>query len=629
MADLFNVGTSALLAFKQAISTTGNNIANASTEGYSRQISTLESRVGQLSGENYFGGGVTLQSVERAYDQFLGASLRTQTSAEASSDSFYQIAVRVDGMLADSGQGIDEAMNSFFNAWQSLGNNPSGRAERTTLLADAETMVNRFSSLSEGLSDITNEVDLRIESGIEEVNRLAESIAQLNSKIISASSSGVGGPNILLDQRDLAISNLAQLVGVSVTEQGDGSVNVSVGKGQALVVGQEFNQLETRRDEFRPDLVEIGYAGSSGAISSLLDGGQLGGLLDVREQLIEPARQQLGLLAAGLSTLVNDQQGQGLDLNGQLGGDFFSSLSLSAIASSQNSGSAEISVAPATVADLTLSAVVFSYDGSDWSMFDENTGTTNTVTFPLEYEGLELSLSGAAVAGDRFRLEPYANAISTFDVAITDPDQIAAAGSLAAIGGAQNLGGMQIIDLEATNIGIVPLSASVDLTYDENALGAGIPGFFVTGAITATVAYDAINQTINLVDMELQFSGEPVQGDSFEIVSSGVSGDNRNALAMASLSQGANLLGGSVSPTGLYGDMVSDVANLTRQSELNHETASAMLLQSQTSQASVSGVNLDEEAARLVQLQQAYQAAAQMVTVADDLFQSLLNAIAR
>lgn len=628
MPDLFDVSTSALLAFKQAINTTGNNIANINTEGYSRQVSTLASLPGQLQGSAYYGGGVSLQSVERAYDQFLSESLRAQTSAQAASRSYYQIAERADALLADSGAGVDEAMNDFFNAWQSLANNPSGRAERTSLLAQAESMLSRFQSLDGTLAAMTSEVNQRIESSVNEINELAETIAQLNTKIIRASSGTTGQPNTLLDQRDLAITSLAELVSVSVTPQSDGSVNISVGKGQALVVGESFSSLDTRKNEFSPEILEVGYAGSTGTISSMLNGGELGGLLSVRDQLVEPARQQLGLLATAMTELVNEQHNSGLDLNGELGGDMFTSPVIIANPSSVNSGTAEIRVSQLTAQNLTLSSLLFSFDGNDWTMLDETTGATSLVSFPLSYNGMQVELSGVASSGDRFRLEPYSDAISTLDLAIQDTDDIAAAAPLSSLSGGANLGTLQITDLSVNDNSILPLSAPISFVFDEDAMGPGLPGFHVSGATPATLAYDSDNP-ISIAGIEIQFEGEPVAGDSFEILTSGVYGDNRNALSIAALQEGKYLMGDSVSPTDIYGDLVSEVASRTRQSEMNLQAESALLEQSQTAQASVSGVNLDEEAARLVQLQQAYQAAAQMVTVADELFQTLLNAMGR
>jgi flagellar hook-associated protein 1 len=628
MPELFDLSTSALLAFKRAIDTTGNNIANVNTEGYSRQDTSLASRAGQLDANFYVGSGVTVQSIERAYDQFLVGAVRTQTSSHSSYDSFNQIALRVDGLMSDSGQGIDDAMNQFFNAWQSLSNNPSGSAERTTLLEQSESLVQRFRSLGEGLSTISSEINQRVESGISDINRLAERIAGLNNKIVSASSGTTGQPNTLLDQRDLAIGELAQLVSVSVTPQGDGSVNISVGKGQALVVGANFSQLETRTDEFRPDLVEVGYAGSSGDISELLNGGELGGLLNVRQDLIEPARQKLGLLATGLASLVNDQHSMGLDLNSDLGGNFFDLPSLDANPSSLNSGSAEISVSQLTSADLDLTSAILSFDGTDWTVLDLESGISTTETFPFTYQGLELQLSGTAVAGDRFILQPYADAAASFDLAIDNTDKIAVAEPLSAILGTLNLGSAEIADVNISDASILPI-ATINLQYDPDALGVGLPGFHVTGAFTTTLAYDSANPSISISGIDIEFSGEPLDGDTFQIVASGVSGDNRNALNMAALQQEKLLLGGSLSTMDFYGNLVSEVASQTRQSGLNLEAEAALLEQSQVSQAAVSGVNLDEEAARLVQLQQAYQAAAQMITVADELFQSLIVAISR
>lgn len=657
MASILNIGVSALQSYQRSLTTTGHNIANSETEGYSRQRVGYATRVPMATGVGWIGTGVQVDHISRMYDDFLATQMRTTLSSASQLDTYYTHASRVDNFVGDSNTGLDPAMQDFFNALNVLADDPASIPSRQILLSDAQSLVDRFHDLSQQFDDERQMMNAQIASVASEITSLAQSIAEVNQNIVEAyGASGGSDPNDLLDQREVLFNHLAEKVDISVVPQENGAWNVFIGKGQSLVMGSYAAQISTARNANDLGELDIVYsvAASSQVITDQLVGGEMGGLLSFRDDILDQAQNNLGLIAVGISDRFNSQHRLGLDLNGQLGGDMFNTPPIGVAASSVAAPAVTASfvdtgnltssdyllVAGAAPDDFTLTRVS---DGQSWSF---NTGGGYPYTYPPagDLDGFNISISSAAALGDEYLIRPTHDAARSLNLEISDPRQLAAAApirsdpSTNAISGGINLGNATVTSPEISNTTNIPLAGAITLEYSS-----AIPGFTVTGGPGGTIAYNPATQSggasfsfAGYGGMSFNIQGIPQDGDTFVFANntSGV-GDNRNALALAELQNENTMLGqsgGSLETTtfqGVYGQMISDVGTKTRSAEINSKATNSTLEIHQMALSSVNGVNLDEEAANLVKFQQAYQAAAQVIAVSNTIFDSLLGAVRR
>ena len=628
MANIFNIGTSALLSLQQSINTTGQNIANVNTDGYSRQRADFDTLPPQLSGGNYIGSGVTVDSIERIYDQFLVSEVRTRTSSQSGFDTLYQLSSRLDGMLGNDNAGLAPVLGEFFSAVQDVANNPGSLPERQVLLGQAEALADRFHYLDSNLRSLNSEVNARIEGTVGEINSLAASIASLNKQIVSATGqSGGTVPNDLLDKRDQQLSQLAKYVGVTTVTQSDGAINVMIGKGQALVVGGNAESFQTVSNPFDSTQTMIGISGAGGNVSDItrfLSGGSLGAVLDFREGVLNPAANQLGLIAVGLTSTFNEQHQLGIDLDGNSGGDFFQPLTATSTEHPANTGSASVSATITDATALTGDDYNLRFDGSQWVLTNLTNNSSQSGTGPFSVGGLTIGAAGIPASGDSFLIQPTRLAVGQFAVALSRPEDFAAASPLRAQQVLSNQGSADIAGFSVSDTSGLPLAGTVTLTFNPDALG------MAGGPLAYNPATESAGKSFSLAGFEFSIDGVPQAGDELVIENNtNGTGDNGNVLNLASLQISRELMNGTVSYQEAYASTVADVAVKTRQAEKALGTEQVLLDQSVAARESVSGVNLDEEAANLIRYQQAYQAAAQIIAVADELFQTLLSSVRR
>ncbi len=647
MADLLNIGTSGLMAYQHALTTTSHNISNVNTEGYSRQTVELAARRAQFAGFGFIGTGVDASNVKRNYNDFLGQQVRKQTSSLGSFDAFHTLTAQIDNLLADPTAGLTPVMEDFFNAAQLVSDSPSSIPARQVMLSSAGSFSDRFHYVDQRLRDLNGRANQQLEVSVQEINSLATNIAQMNEEIARAQGSSAGkDPNDLLDRRDLLLNQLSGLVSVSTVEQDDGQVNVFIGSGQGLVVGNTTTNLAVIADDLVPDRrqVAIQANGTTVNISNLISGGQVGGTLDFINNVLIGSRNSLGRIAVGITEELNKQHSLGLDLNGNLGTDIFSAQSPEVLIDGGNVAVGKPLVAYNDTAQLTTEDYLLEFDGAAWSARNYRTGQpipwaggTGTAADPFLVDGLAIDTStiAGAAAGDRFLIRPTSEAARNFGLLLDDPARIAAAGAISgqevtdANGMPLNAGSGRINNVTPLDGSNLPLPTPVTMTY--NALAQQ---FDVVGATPAVIPYvpgvdDNLQQTINVggMDVTFSFSGTPQAGDSFTIDNnSNAVGDNRNMLAMAARQTEGTLIYGSTSFQGAYGQMISSVGTQTQQASVNMEASSTLLRQAEAAHQQTSGVNLDEEAANLLRYQQAYQATAQVISTANQLFQTLLQA---
>ncbi len=628
MPDLLTTSISGLLVSQRALSVTGHNIANANTPGYARQRLEMTARLPDGFGALAIGRGVQATGVERVFDQFLGNELRVAESAFHRLDAFYGLSARADALLADPVAGISPAISGFFAAVQDVANDPASIPAREALLGRAESMADRFQVVDRQLSQLGGEVGSRISQSVARINSLSEAIADLNQDIVTATgASGGNPPGDLLDQRDAMLGELATLVDVTTVPQDDGALNVFVGSGQGLVVGSQTSKLGTDRNAFDPTALEIVFinGASRTPVTSSLSGGSLGGALDFRREVLDPARAELGRIATAIATTVNDQLGAGMDLYGNLGSPLFEVADPQVLYPSTNTGTATVSATVSDVGGLTADNYVLRYDGAAYTLTRQATGEvvpmsgTGAPGDPFVAEGIELVVGAGAAAGDAFLIRPTQGAATSMEVAMSDPRAIAAAAPVRTIASGSNTGTGKITQGVVTDASDPGLLAGATITF------TGPNTYEVDGA--GPFAYTE-GDPISINGAEFVITGAPAAGDTFTIEANvGGEGDNGYALALAEFGSAGVLDGGTVGITSAFGGLVAQVGTVTGQAGTSLAAQQVLRDEAQQQVLSVSGVNLDEEAANMLRFQQAYEAAAQMVSVADTLFQTLLASV--
>lgn len=646
-ADPLNIGISGLLAFQRMLATSSHNITNANTEGYSRQRVELGTRNPLFSAPGYMGSGVQVESVRRIHDAYLTTQLQVTTASSGQLQTFYDLAAQMDAMLADPQAGLTPNLQAFFDAVQDVADDPSAIPPRQVMLSTAVSLTDRLGFLDERLQDMQAGADRSLSELVKEVNSLADAIANVNRDIVNAVGAGSGAvPNDLYDRRETLLRDLADKVAVRTLEQDNGAVNVFVGNGQTLVVGYNSQHLELIDDQYQSTRLSIGYDTGAGVvdIAGQLRGGAIGGVLQFRDQMLDPARNALGRIAVGLSAGFNDQHQLGMDLNGQLGISFFNDLTTltpEVLPASSNNGLPP-AVLSAVITDsslLTTSDYVVNYDGANVNLLraDDQAvmASVSLAAFtggsPLSADGIQVSYGGGTLAvADNFLVRPVFNGAHDLSVQVREPSQVAAAAPIRTSANIANSGSGTIspgrvlppAPVNADLLQPVTITFTSPTSYDISGVGAGLPS---VGNV-----YDPVNGAVVSVNgWEVELGGSPVAGDVFSVGSNagGVS-DNRNSLLLAQLQGAATLLGGANYQTA-YAQLISDVGVDTHQADVAAQAQHTLLDQLVARRESLSGVNLDEEAANLVRYQQAYEAAAQVMSVASDMFDTVLAALRR
>jgi flagellar hook-associated protein 1 len=629
VSDVFGISVSALQAFQNAINVTSNNVANANTPGYDRETVNLAEAIPQSNGTATVGAGVTVTGISRAYSQAAANQLNTSQSNLGQLNALQSYSTQIDNLFGTTIGGLSTSLQSFYSAFSNVANAPTSTASRQALLGQAQSVASSFQNASGELNALNTDVNTRITADVQQINSTATAIATLNKQIVVSTAQNSGQPpNELLDQRDQLVSNLSQLVGVTTSTNSDGSLNVYVGNGQPLVLEGLTTALTTVPNQFNASQLEIGSAASSAPISASITSGDLGGLLAARTQVINPALNQLGQIATALSQTVNAQQAQGLDLSGNFGANIFSVGAPLATSSSNNTDSvtASVSVNANGLGALTADNYLLSFQGGTPTLTDTSSGVSVTPTGagtaanPYTAAGVSIVLSGAPAAGDQFLIQPTATAASNFNVVLTNPSKIAAAGAVQTAAAGTNSGAAAISSGSVLNAADPNLLTPATITFANPPTSYSING-------GAAQAYTS-GGNISLNGWQVQISGTPAAGDTFTVTSNvGGTGDNRNALIAANAQNVGVLQNGTTSITGGLSALITGLGSQAQQINTAQTAQAAVNSQALTNVQSVTGVNLDEEAASLLQWQQAYQAAAQALTIGSSLFTTLIDSV--
>ena len=668
MADLLSIGLSGLAASKTQLSITGHNITNVNTPGYSRQDATQATRSPQFSGAGYIGSGTTLVDVRRTYSEFLTSQLRSSTSLNRDVEAYKSQIDQLDSLLAGTTTGITPSLQKFFSALQTAAEDPANIPARQLVLAEAEGLARRFNTVYDRLSEQNNFTNKQMAAVTDQVNRLAGSIGSLNEAIAIAAANGKQ-PNDLLDARDEAVRQLSGYIGVTVVPQDDSSFNVFIGSGQPLVVGSKVARLEVVPGQGDPNRHEVQFisGGSRQGITSQITGGELGGLIRYREEVLDSTMNSLGRLALSVSDQVNAQLGQGLDLKGQVGSALFGNYNDPALAKLRvnafvGNSNAQPLMNITDTSVLTTSDYLMEYDGSSYkarrlsdnqlmTVAENPVGTLSFTDKNGRDQGFQVVLGNPApTAGDKFSLQPTRRGASDIKATLDQADQLAFAAPVRAQSTLQNSGtgaiGQPNLLSAPSPIDPAALAAAFEgltLTYDGSGLTLPTPapaGLVLSPSTVTAGQTNTLNLTLTTgtapneqqYSFEFTLSGRPAAGDTFTFNynQSGVS-DNRNALKLVDLQSKqtvgvtAGIAGSGFSFTDGYGELVERVGTLTAQARMDSEATGAILKQATDNRDSLSAVNLDEEAANLIKFEQYYNASAQIIQVARSLFDTLIS----
>jgi flagellar hook-associated protein 1 len=626
MSSLLNIGISGLNAAQVALSTVANNIANASTSGYSEESVQQVETLGQSNSQYTLGGGVDVTAVQRAYSQYLTSALWSSNSGLQGATTTNDLTSTLNSLLSNSGN-LQTALDNLYSGFSNVANSPSSSSVRQATLGDASSLTSVYNTLGQQLQEQSSQVNQQIGDTVTSINNLASQIAQLNGQIAQSANSN---PNSLLDQRDNLVQQLAGLTGISATSNTDGSVSVYTSSGETLVSGTQSYSLSSGPNQYDPSSTDV-FDSAGNDITSQLTGGTLAALVKSRTTVLEPAQNALGQSASALASSVNGQQAQGLDLNGQQGQPIFSVGSPSVLPSSKNAGSATVSASISDVSQLTTSDYILSYTGSGtgtngWSLSTtsgQSVALTANGNGTLSADGLTFSVSGTAQTGDSYEIEPTRDASTSLAVSMTNPSGIAAAAALTATAGTSNTGTGAVSSISVTDATNTNLLSGATVTF-----GAGGTYTVTDGAGNTTTGTYTSGQPITDDGWSLNLSGTPASGDTFTVAAntSGLNSD-ANALALAGLADSGVLDGGQTSVIDSYANLTTQIGDAGSQASSELTTQTNLYSQAESNQQSMAGVNLNQEAANLVQFQQAYQASAQVISTAQQLFSSLITAI--
>jgi flagellar hook-associated protein 1 FlgK len=684
--SLLNIGMSGLAAGHSSLVTTGNNIANVDTAGYSRQ-QTVQSTKGSIQYGNVFiGTGTTLADVRRVYNSYLDAQLQTTTSLNSDSAAYLGQVTPLDTLLSDSGTGLNGALTKFFASVQNVNAKPGDDASRQLLLSDAQALSNRFNSVSSQLNSQNANINGNLTNMADQVNKLAATVAQLNKKISEISSAG-GAPNELLDARNETMRQLSTFTGAQYVER-DGNVDIYLGSGQPLVVGDTVSKLEVVAGKDDPGRLslQLNRGSSTIDITSIMTGGEIGGLLRYRSEVLDPAMNELGRVALVVADQMNSIQAQGIDKNGDFGSNLFNSINSAAqtaqrsIASGSNSaGSGNFDVSIEDTGKLTINDYKVTFtSATDYTVqrLPDNTpmGNFSTTTTPAPMiDGFSMSFSGGAASGDTFKITPTRNAATNIKTEMTDSKRLAIA---APLGAAIAAGGSGTLTIPAS--GQPTLTTKFDI-YDattaaamQNGLKYSTPTKVVFGDVSAdgtSQAYQFLdakggvissgtikpgeNNTLSLsiplkdatgapippapatqytVSFDMTVAGSPGKGTAINVsLSQPGTLDNRNGTALAGLQTKQTVDTGTaskgISLSDAYGKLVEGVGSKAAQGKLDSAATEAILANAKGARDSLSGVDLDEETGNLVKYQQYYTASSQIIKTAQEIFSTLINSL--
>ena len=652
--SLLNVGSRALLANQAALQTAGHNIANVSTPGYSRQTVVLQTVQGQFTGGGYIGKGVDVQTIQRNHSELLTRQASAASAVDAGDTARMDRLRQLQEVFGGGASGIGAAINDMMNALSDVVSAPTDLTARSVALTRMDETAARMRDASQRLDEIGYTVAEQLKGSMVAVNSLAKNIAGINEQIARAKGNGQPA-NDLLDQRDQLIRELNQHIQTSQVAADDGTVSVFVAGSQPLVLGNQAATLSI------DDPIDFGAGSGKKVLSflapgsstkvelneSMLGGGQVAGLLRFQNNDLAEGRNLLGRMAIAISESMNTQNRLGLTLNGQPGENLFAPISLgNATPSNFNTSTATMALTVTDPTALQASSYTVSFTAGDAGSvtrhsdgkvfnFDGSALPPVAVASVFSAQGLGVTLSGAVNAGDQFVINSLQGAAAELQALQYSPTDLAAANPVNAAMGATNGGSLQLASLKATG----PITQPATGSSVTIAFTAGSPATYsatVPGPPVATIATGnyVSGEKIAINGWEIALQGAPKSGDTVTVGNATDSQygdwykrDTGNASALMAL-RDVPMFDNATLADG-FASAMAQVGTRTQSAQFAAELSSSIAANLERDRTAVSGVNLDEEAARLIQYQQAYQASAKMIQIAQNIFDTLIQGLGR
>ena len=659
---ILNIGTQALQANQIALQTIGNNIANANTVGYSRQSAIQATVAGQYTGAGYVGKGVTIQTIQRNYDEFLTRQSTLATSTQAADVTRSDYLKQLSDIFQGGSTGMGAAINDMLNAFSDVASTPTDQTARTVALTRIDETARRMRAESQTLDELKIDITQAFGEKLNAVNTLAKQIAAVNGEIALAQGSGQP-PNDLLDKRDQLIRDINQYVQTSSVKADDGSLGLYIGGSQSLVLGSSAATLSLGKNDFadaQQSKIIINRDGISVTMDeNRLGGGEVSGLLRFQNSDVVEGRNLLGRLTTAVTTSMNDQHKLGLDLDGVAGTNLFTQVSVNNILmpvppAPTNTGSITVDSGAAT--DLTLNIsdatkfvasdyqVNVSAAGATVTRLSDGTQVAGPSTLPLTFDGLVLnSLTGVANPGDRFLLKPFSTAANSIAREFSSPRALAVASPIAGKMGSGNLGSLQLTLLRADSqptppVQIPPAVAAdpVTITFGPNntyTRNDEVPPNTTSFIYTSGTPINNLPANVNNA-WSLTLQGVPQAGDTFTVLDIkdpayklDLKLNGGNATNMMNLRDVAVFDGAAMSDG--YAGLIAQIGIRSQSANYSATVSTNIATNSEKDRTGIAGVNMDEEAAKLIQYQQAYQASAKMIQIAQSIFDTLIQTLGR
>lgn len=577
-----DIGKQTLLASQIALNVVSNNIANANTEGYSKQNVTLKANMSIPSSAGQIGTGVTATEITRQYNL-----LFSQQANDAKSDYEYwssqsTVLQEIETIFNESDEtGLNNILSEFWSAWSDLSNNPDGAAERESLLAQSENLISTIKEMSANLKSYQDTLNTDIQNAVGEVNSILSQIADLNARITNVEAGGTTNANDLRDSRDELVNQLNQYMDVSYSEDNEtGQYSVYVNGGTPLVLGNTSYSLSCERNAVtgNTDVIWKGVSGNTVNLTDDLEGGEIAGWINVRDNYISEYSDSLNTLAGEIIWQVNSLHSEGTGL----------------------------------------------------SSVSSMTGTVTIDDADAAIDGTDASGDYTYAFGDRFTDG------GSFDIVVYDADGNATRSTVTLANGAtvndliDQINAIDGMNASVNSDGYFELRADTDCTFAIASSSTGEPNNAM--AILGVNTYF----TYDLDDGDFAETMEvnSVLKDDTDLIAAGTldsdnqvaAGDNRIALAIYNLQDTEiEMDGSSTTIDAYYAALVSQVGIDSENAQSNESYNSSLLNEYTTQLESVTGVNLDEEMVDLLKYQRSYQAAAKIITAADEMLQTLLS----
>jgi flagellar hook-associated protein 1 FlgK len=670
--SLYNTGVSGLLAAQQQLATAGHNIANVNTEGYNRQRADQSASIGLHSGGKFVGSGTYVQDITRIYNQFTYKEQLHNQGNLGNADTLNKDLDQLDEIMSFSGSAINGSIDKFYQTMNGIADNPSDLGLRSIALNQADVLSSNFGSLNENIDQLETSANGEISQMAKKISQISVELAKINEQILQGRDLNASGQaNDLLDKRDQLVSDLGQYTSVNTIEDSNGVMTVMIGNGATLVAGITPLTLSVSAGDPDPKATELRLVGtnSSVAINGATLGGSIAAKFEFRDQHLSQLRRETDRMAMAVSQTLNQSQSEGLDLNAQQGFNLFTDINSTALkegrvlSPSTNAGNLNAGVNISDISKVPTDEFEIRYNGTDYIMTNmsngsvQNLGAPGSGTYtPNPDYGFEfVEFSGTPSTDDSFVIRPTENSASLMKVTLTDGKGIAASTAIGVAVSANNVSDGKVSTINVTD----PVAARAYADTANNGLLVDVyesaPGVFsyrvydadpaspppnppsVVGAIT-TGTFLAGNSAV--IDMppspataafQIEITGQPkgqgalapeefTIGDAFGI------GNGRNATLMALTQEKGILNGGRETFSQSLAISTSDVGAKASSAALVADTAEALYTQAYNRNQEISGVNLDEEAANLMKFQQAYQASSQIISIANTIFDTLLQA---